>query len=237
MIEGGKRLARVKKALEKRIGAGVSAHDIEVLADELILKEGGKPSFKMVPGYSWATCVNVNDELVHGIPTEEVIFRKGDVVSVDVGMYYKGFHTDTSFTLGIKPSASVRRFLEVGKEALNKAVSEARVGRRVWDISRAIEEVIKAAGFSPIRALVGHGVGRELHEDPQIPCFLPGKVEESARIEPGMVFAIEIMYAAGTPEVEKAPDGWTIRMRDGKISGLFEETVAVSAREPQILTQ
>lgn len=244
MREGGKKLARVKNSLEEAVGAGVKASEIEGLAVSLIKKEGAEPSFKMVPGYSWATCINVNEGLVHGIPEPDMVFKKGDLVSVDVGMFYKGFHTDTSFSLAIDPTPEVARFLKVGKEALKLAIDRMLPGRHIWDISGTIEETVKAAGYTPIRALVGHGVGKELHEEPQIPCFLPrsnrgesGNVEDSPKIEAGMVFAIEVMYAAGDPNVVQMPDGWTISMRDGKISGLFEETVAALASGPQIITQ
>lgn len=236
MRKGGKRLARVKKTLEDKIEPGVSAWDIEKLANELIAKEGGKPSFKMVEGYSWATCVNVNSGLVHGVPGPKIIFKKGDVVSVDVGMFYKGFHTDTSITVGIDVSRDVENFLEVGKRALARAIDQARVGNYIYDISRAIEDTIEEGGFIPIRALVGHGVGRELHEDPQIPCFVPGDIEASPRIEKGMVLAIEVMYTMGNPDVVSEADGWTISTRDGKISALFEDTVVVTQKVPELLT-
>ncbi len=236
MIEGGKKLARVKKSLANKIAAGVNAADIEKEAERLIEKEGGEASFKMVPGYYWATCVNVNEGLVHGIPKAEIVFKKGDVVSVDVGMYYKGFHTDTSFTVGVEASPEIEKFLTMGRSALQNAIDKARVGNRIYDISSAIEDTLKAGGATPIRALVGHGVGRALHEEPQIPCFTQGARERSSLISPGMVLAIEVMYAQGTPDVVTLPDGWTISMADGKISALFEETVAITKHGPLILT-
>lgn len=244
MAEGGRRLSKVKESLEKKVKAGVSAIEIEILANKLIKKEGGEASFKMVPGYSWATCINLNSGLVHGIPKKEMVFKKGDLVSVDVGMLYKGFHTDTSVTVAIEADSEIQRFLSVGKRALNEAISKVRVGNYIYTISEAIEKILKAGGYSPIRALVGHGVGRKLHEEPQIPCFLPfdsaqGKpvrIEDSAKIEPGMVLAIEVMYAIGSPDVVQFDDGWTIATRDGKISGLFEETVAVTSEGPIVLT-
>ncbi len=236
MTEGGKKLAKVKEALKKKVAIGVSAYDIEKLAVKLIDEIGGEPSFKMVPGYRWATCVNVNEGLVHGIPKREVIFKKGDVVSVDVGMHFQGFHTDTSFSVAIEGNFKTDAFLKVGVEALASAISKAKVGNRIYDISSAIEEKIKNSGYSPIRALVGHGVGRELHEEPQIPCFTYGKKEDSPLISLGAVLAIEVMYAQGSPNVVKEPDGWTISMADGKISALFEETVAVTSHGPLVLT-
>jgi methionyl aminopeptidase len=237
MAEGGAKLGRVKDALGAAVDEGVRASEIEKLAVDLIQKEGAEASFKLVPGYSWATCVNVNSGLVHGIPKEEVVFKKGDVVSVDVGIYFKGFHTDTSLTVGVSPSQDVENFLKVGKATLEVAIAQAKPGNHIYNISKAIEDGVTKAGYSAIRALVGHGVGRELHEEPHIPCFVPGRIEDSPKITSGMVLAIEVMYALGSPEVVQLSDGWTIGMRDGKISGLFEETVAVMESGPQVLTR
>jgi methionyl aminopeptidase len=237
MVEGGKKLARVKKILGEVVKEGVKASEIEELAVKLIKEEGAEASFKKVPGYHWATCVNVNEGLVHGIPTSGLIFKKGDLVSIDVGIYFKGFHTDTSISVGIDLTPENRKFLNVGQEALNKALKSVKVGNYVYDISKAIEDFIEGAGYATIKALVGHGVGRELHEEPQIPCFMPGKREESPQIMPGMVLAVEVMYAMGSDKVELDKDGWTIATHDGKISGLFEETVAVTNKGSKVLTR
>lgn len=237
MAEGGAKLARVKKALAAAVKEGVTALDIENIAMKLIKEEGAEPSFNKEPNYYWATCINVNEGLVHGIPTKEVVFRDGDIVKIDVGIYYKGFHNDTSISVGINPSPENRRFLRVGEETLNKAIKAVKVGNHIYDISKVIEENIEGAGYSTIKALVGHGVGRQLHEDPQIPCFLPAPVHESEAIKSGMVFAVEVMYAAGSDRVEILEDGWTIAMRDGKISGLFEESIAVTKKGPKVLTR
>jgi len=236
MAECGQKLARVKKALFEKVAEGVSAWDIEALAVSLIKKEGAEASFKKVPGYSWATCVNLNAGLVHGIPKKEVVFKKGDLVSVDLGLYFKGFHTDCSFSKGINVNSDTEKFLEAGHEALKKAIDATIAGNRVYDISEAIEKTITSYGFTPIRALVGHGVGRDLHEDPQIPCFLPGAKEESMEIVEGATFAIEVMYAKGAPDLVQENDGWTISTADGKISALFEETVAITKDGPLVLT-
>lgn len=235
MAEGGKKLSKIKKSLKKVVSVGATAGEIEELAVKLIKEEGGKPSFMMVPNYQWATCVNVNEGLVHGIPKPEIVFKKGDVVSVDIGFFYKGFHTDTSFSLGLEAGAA-RKFLASGEDALKKAIDTTKVGNYIFDISKAIEETVLSCGYRPIRALVGHGVGRHLHEGPQIPCFTNGRREESPRILPGMAFAIEVMYTEGSGEVERGSDGWTISMRDGKMAALYEETVAVTSHGPLILT-
>jgi methionyl aminopeptidase len=234
---GGRLLGEVKAALRKAVKVGANAAEIEDLAVRLIDQKGGIASFKGVPGYSWATCVNVNEGLVHGIPKKEIVFKKGDVVSVDVGMLYEGFHTDTSFTVGLEVDPQTSKFLEIGEAALKEAIKNVKPGSRIFDISKAIEDVVKKAGFAPIRDLVGHGIGRALHEFPQIPCFTSGKREESPQIPQGATLAIEVMYALGSHEVEVAQDSWTIAMRDAKISALFEETVAATAGGPLVLTE
>ncbi len=236
MAEGGKKLGRVKKKLKEAIDAGVSADEIEKKALRLIDAEGGKPSFTMVKGYSWATCVNVNDGVVHGVPKKKIVFKNGDIVSVDVGFFYKGFHTDTSFSVAIKPNQKTNKFLDVGKISLERAIKEAKPGKRIYDVSYAMQRSIENAGYFPIKALVGHGIGKSLHEAPQIPCFVSGKKEDSPEISAGMVLAIEMMYVEGKPDVKLAPDGWTIKTQDGKIAGLFEETVAIGDNGPRVLT-
>ncbi|OGM10585.1 type I methionyl aminopeptidase [Candidatus Woesebacteria bacterium RBG_16_36_11] len=236
MEEGGKKLAEVKEEVRNIVRDGTNAQQIEDLATKLVDKAGGEPSFKMVPGYSWTTCVNVNSGLVHGIPKETIIFKKDDLVSVDLGMYYKGFHTDTSFSEVIGNDPELSDFLRVGEKALENAIKEAVCGNRIFDISAAIEKTIVEANFRPIKALVGHGVGKNLHEEPEIPCFRQWKKEATPEILPGMTLAIEVMYAKGSGDIEISDDGWTISTRDGKISALFEETVAVTKERTKILT-
>jgi methionyl aminopeptidase len=237
MAEGGAKLGRVKKILADAVKAGVTALDIENLAMKSIKAEGAEPSFNKVPDYYWATCINVNEGLVHGIPTKDNVFKKGDIVSIDVGIFYKGFHTDTSITVGIDLTPENKKFLNVGRETLQKALKMVREGNHIYDISQAIEDGITDAGYSTIKALVGHGVGRSLHEDPQIPCFVPGKISDSPEIKKGMVLAVEVMYARGSDKVEMLEDGWTIAMRDGKISGLFEDSIAVTEKGPRVITR
>ena len=237
MISGGKLLGEVKAALRDAVKVGVIALNVEELAVKLIEQKGGEPSFKGVPGYSWATCINVNEGLVHGIPKREVVFKKGDIVSVDVGMLYQGFHTDTSFTVGLEADPETEKFLEAGKSALKEAIAKVKPGAKIYDISKAIEDGITQAGLTPIRDLVGHGIGKALHELPQIPCFVSDGRQRSLEIPEGATLAIEVMYAQGSSQVEIVKDGWTIAMRDGKISALFEETVAATAGGPLVLTE
>lgn len=242
MAEAGRRLAMVRDELARAVKPGITKLKLERLADQLIKKQGGVASFKMVPGYYNATCISINEEVVHAIP-KEVQIRSGDVVGIDVGLFYKGWHTDTAVTVVAcgdksKPTREIERFLNVGKEALAKAISKASPGNRVADISAAMQDTVEKAGYSAVKALTGHGVGRELHEEPAIPCFVVGEYKHSTILLEGMVIAIEVMYNQGTDEVVyKDRDGWTIITADGKISGLFEETVAVTKNGPVILTQ
>jgi len=238
MADGGERLAEVREMLRGAVKAGVTAAEIEKMAVENIKRLGGKPSFTTVPGYHWATCVNINDGVVHGIPKPSIKFKKGDLVSVDVGMYYNGFHTDTSFSVVVGQNKELERFLEIGKEALNKAIKSAKIGNTIGDISAAFDSVFdKYENITAIHSLTGHGVGRELHEDPYVPCYVSGTEHEAIKIVEGMTLAIEIMYAKGSGKVKVESDGWTISTRDAKIAALFEETVAVSSHGPIILTR
>ena len=236
MAKGGRILADVKTTLAGMVKAGVSAWELEAKAVEMIRVVGAEPSFMKVPNYHWVTCINVNAGIVHGIPTKELIFADGDLVSIDLGVYYQGFHTDSSISVAINPTPETAKFLETGQIALKNALSQAIVGNRIWDISQAIGETVMAAGYNPVKALVGHGVGRALHEEPMIPCLALGDREKSPLLEKGMSLAIEVMYTAGKPDLVEANDGWTITTADGKISGLFEETVVVRGGKPRVLT-
>jgi methionyl aminopeptidase len=237
MSEGGLILAKVKNQLAEKAAVGVSAYDIDQLAEQLILAAGAKPSFKMVKGYKWTTCINVNDGVVHGIPKKSLIFKSGDLVSIDVGVYYKGFHTDTSVSVGLNVDKNKKKFLQVGLNALNNAIEKARPGARIYDISEAMELELTKNKLSPIKVLVGHGIGRDLHEDPQIPCFRAQRRLDSLEIPVGAAIAIEVMYSEGNGEVSLENDGWTISSSDGTITGLFEDTVFVTENGPKILTR
>ncbi|TSC54376.1 MAG: hypothetical protein LiPW16_25 [Microgenomates group bacterium LiPW_16] len=237
MKEGGKILAKILEEIKKEVKSGITTLELDKRAEELIKQSGGKPSFKMVKGYKWITCMCVNEVVVHGVPGNYKL-KEGDVLGIDIGLFYKGFHTDMAWTLRVQTqNDEVDRFLEAGKRALEEAIKMAKVGNYVGHVSQAIQETIEKAGFSPVRALVGHGVGRNLHEEPQIPCFLRGKIEDTPKLKEGMTLAIEIIYNQGKPEVVYgSDDGWTIKTADGKLSGLFEHTVAVLEGGPEILT-
>lgn len=238
MQEGGSKLSQIKDELQAMVRPGVTPDEIDKAAEELIVKVGGRPSFKMVKGYLWSTCININAGVVHGIPSKRP-FTEFDLVSVDVGLYYKGFHTDTSFSVPADPASSeYNRFLEAGREALSASIKQARVGKRVSHISRAMQEVLERHKLSPVRSLIGHGIGRKLHEDPQVPCFWEGDLANGELLPECAVLAIEVIYTQGKPDlIISDSDGWTISTKDGKIAGLFEETVAVSKTGPIVLTK
>lgn len=246
MAEGGKILGEIVKSTLKRIKPGVSTAEIDEWIEDEIIKKGGEPSFKKVPNYFWTTCTGLNDEVVHSIPRRDKVVKEGDLVKIDAGIYWKGFHSDTSWTVQIpfsKPNAEEEvsvvlgaRFLEVGKHALREAIKVAKPGKRVGDISLEIQKIIEEAGFSPVKVLTGHGIGRELHEDPLIPCVLKGKIENTLELVAGMTLAIEVIYTLGSPKLVMESDNWTISTEDGKISGLFEETIALTKNGPLILT-
>lgn len=237
MKEGGRILAIVRDELEAMVAPGVSAWDIEQMAVKRITELGAKPSFMMVPGYSWATCINVNDGVVHGIPKKSTVLKKGDIMSIDVGVFLKGFHTDTAVSVYLGDGDEGNHMITSGREVIAAAIKEAKVGNTIGDISKAIEDGLTTRGLVAIKALTGHGVGRELHEDPRIPCFVGKTKDERVKIENGMTLAIEIMYTPGRGEIMVDSDGWTIRTKDGRISALFEETVAILNGMPVIITK
>jgi methionyl aminopeptidase len=246
MAAGGAILARVIKSVLEKAEAGVTTLELDTYAEKLIRESGATPSFKMDKKYSFATCMCVNDMVVHGVPSDYQL-KNGDILGVDCGVFYQGFHTDASWSIEI-PSSKLqipnkfqnpnhKKFLETGKRALELAVEKCAPGNHIGDISQVIGEVVTQAGYSPVKQLVGHGVGRNLHEDPEIPCYLRGRVENTEEIKPGMVFAVEVIYNQGkSPVVYHNDDGWTIVTRDGLPSGLFEHTVAVTENGPKVLT-
>jgi methionyl aminopeptidase len=239
MQKSGKILGEVISELLKMVRPGVSEIEIDKKAEELIRKKGAQEGFKEVPGYKNTICISVNDVVVHGIPTEYRL-KEEDIVGIDCGVYYKGFHTDAAETVRVSKKGKkdeVDRFLEVGKTALFAAIGKARAGNRIGHISRTIQDIVEGAHFSVVRNLVGHGVGRSLHEEPQVPGFLDVSIDRTPLLIPGMTIAIEVIYNMGGKEVlYKNNDGWTIVTADGSLSGLFERTVLVTEDKPVVLT-
>jgi len=242
--QGGKLLSCILKALLQEAKPGVATADLDKLADNLIQKTGGTPSFKTVPGYKWATCMCVNNEVVHGIPDDTL--HAGDILCIDIGLLYQGFHTDMAWTIRIHNSefriknsreAEIDKFLLTGEKALDNAIKQAKVGNRGGHISQAIQQTIEGGGYSVVKALVGHGIGKDLHEDPQIPGFLDTDVHKTPFLQEGMTLAIEVIYNEGKEEVEyKNNDGWTIVAADRSLSAVFEHTIVITRTKPKILT-
>lgn len=231
----------IKKLIELAI-PGVSTLELDQEAEKIIRSAGAEPSFMMEPGYKFTTCMQVNDMVVHGIPTEYRLVA-GDRLGIDVGAFLDGFHSDASWSIIVGDdgknggNAALRAFLSVGENALEQAIAECQPGNRVGHISKRIQELVEGAGYSCVKQLVGHGVGHKLHEDPEVPCYLRGKVENTPEIKVGMVLAVEIIYNMGESAlVYENDDGWTIVTRDGSPSGLFEKTVAVTPNGPKVLT-
>jgi methionyl aminopeptidase len=234
---GGGMLGRVRKALYDFTVVGVSPKQVEFKARELIKAEGGELSFTKVPGYRWATCININDGIVHGIPTSEVPFEDGDLVTVDVGVYYHGYHTDAAFSKIVGTSTVEKdRFLKAGLEGLQNAINAVKPGNRIGDISEAMESTLKKYGYHATKELTGHGVGKELHEDPMISNVVVGPREKTPMIKLGQTLAIEIIYVQGKPSLVLEEDGWTISVKDGTLSAVHEETVLVTEDGCSILT-
>ncbi len=236
MRKSGRISAKALKASFDAAKIGVSGLELDKIAEKIIYEEGGDLSYKTVPGYKWATCVTFNEGVVHGIPTDRKI-EDGDLVSVDLAATFDGWHTDNAWTILVgkdDENNSKVSFLAVGEEALFLGIKQAVSGNTVGDISSAIQEKVEGAGFHVVKALVGHGVGKKLHEDPQVPGF--GKKGTGLRLEKGMTLAIEVIYAQGTSDVEIDKDGWTYVSADGSLTGLFEMSVVVSEKEAEILT-
>lgn len=243
MKAGGKILADVLFEVLEHAKPGISELELDQLAEKLILEKGGEPGFKKVEGYKHTICVSTNDVVVHGIPTNYVL-KEGDKVGIDCGVYYKGFHTDMAQTIKIKDEGlmikhdEVGRFLKTGERAMWEGIKAAKLGNRVGDISKAIQGVVEGQGYSVVRSLIGHGVGKELHEDPEVPGFLDVPIEKTPELKSGMTIAIEAIYNMGKNDVVYSDgDGWTIRTQDGSLSGLFERSIAITSDGPLILTK
>lgn len=223
-------------SLEDTVRPGITTGELDVYIEEYIRVAGCRPSFKNLYGFPASACISVNDEVVHGIPGKRVL-ANGDVVKVDVGAIYKGYHADAARTYPVgQISDEASRLLQVTREALNAGLTQAVIGNRVSNISSAVQSVVEAAGYSVVRDYVGHGVGRKLHEEPQVPNYLlPGR--EGPVLRAGMTLAVEPMVNAGTHEVLVNKDKWTVRTKDGALSANFEDTVAVTNNGPYILTR
>ena len=234
---------KVLDTLRKMVAEGVTTYELEVAADKMIADAGARPAFK---GYStpsagtkfpFVLCTSVNDEIVHGMPSQNRVLKSGDIVSIDTGVQLNGYYGDSAVTVGVgEISEETRRLLEVTRESLELAIEKARPGNRLFDICGTVERHVTANGFSIVREFVGHGIGTQMHEEPQVPNYVDRK-SENPRLKEGMVLAIEPMVNAGKPDSRVRPDRWTAVTEDGKYSAHFEHTVAVTANGPWVLTR
>lgn len=235
MREAGKRLNRVHEKLKESIRPGVATKEIDRVCEELIRSCGCTPNFLHYEGYPASVCVSVNDEVVHGIPSEERILREGDIVSLDTGLIWQGYHSDAARTYGVgKISPKAQKLIEVTRESFFQGIEEAVAGRHLYDISNAIADYVIPYGYGIVYELVGHGIGRSLHEPPEIPNFPQRK--RGIRLKAGMTLAIEPMINIGTGEVEWQDDGWTVVTADHSLSAHYENTVLITDGRPEILT-
>ena len=235
MREGGLILAAIMERLKGIIKCGVTTGEIDSLAEDLIRQEKALPAFKGYRDYPAATCISTNFEVVHGIPGRRKL-EEGDIISIDLGLSYKDYFSDAAFTVGIgKIDSKAKKLIEMTWESLNEGIKAAQPDNRLGDISSAIQRYIEKNGFSVVRQFVGHGIGANLHEEPELPNF--GRPGTGEILKPGMVLAIEPMVNMGTWECEILEDGWTAVTCDKKLSAHFEHTVAITENGPEILTK
>jgi len=228
-------VAEVLAALQERVKAGVTTLELDRISEEMVLKKGAKPAFKGYRGYPFSLCASVNDEIIHGLPSARVLLE-GDIVGLDFGVYYKGYYGDAAITVPVgKIPPETGSLLKTTEESLALAIAQARPGNRVGDISAAVQSHVEAAGYSVVRDFVGHGIGRNLHEEPQVPNY--GVKGRGTPLRVGMVLAIEPMVNAGTCKVKMRSDGWTAVTADGTLSAHFEHTVAITEKGPEILSR
>jgi methionyl aminopeptidase len=228
-------VAAILEELSKKIRPGVKTIELDRLSEELALKKGARPAFKGYRGYPYSLCTSVNSEVVHGMPSEREL-KEGDIVSLDFGILNDGYYGDAAVTVPVgEITPGARKLLKITEEALYRGIAEIKAGNRIGDISSAIQGHVEAAGYSVVRDLVGHGIGKSLHEDPQVPNY--GSGGRGIELKPGMVFAIEPMVNEGTYRVEILRDGWTVVTADGKLSAHFEHSVAITENGPVILSR
>ena len=235
MREAGRIVALTHALLQERIRPGVTTAELDALAYETVTKHGAKPSFLGYRGFPASLCVSVNEEVVHGIPGPRVL-KEGDIVSLDFGAIYRGYHGDAAITVGVgRIDKKAEALIETTRAALEAAIAECKRGHHLADVSWAIEDCAQSRGFSVVRQYVGHGIGRNMHEDPQIPNY--GPPGRGILLKPGMTFALEPMVNVGTYATRVLDDDWTVVTDDGELSAHFEHTVAITEGEPEILTR
>lgn len=235
MRESCRLLALVHQKMADELRPGMSTYELNKIGEDMIRSFGCVPNFKNYNGFPAAICISVNDEVVHGIPSKKRFLKEGDIVSLDAGLIYHGFHSDAARTHAVgKVSEDALKLMEVTKQSFFEGIRYAKAGCHLYDISAAIGDYAEGFGFGVVRDLCGHGIGTMLHEDPEIPNFRQKK--KGIKLQPGMTLAIEPMINAGTHEVNWSEDGWTVTTRDGSLSAHYENTVLITDGEPEILT-
>jgi methionyl aminopeptidase len=236
MRRSGEVLQKVHQAVREAVVPGATTMDMEKVAARTIAELGAQPAFKGYNGYPCCLCTSVNDEVIHGIPSAKKVLAEGDIVSVDCGVILDGFYSDAAVTIPVgRLAPAARKLLDVTQQSLEAAIQEVQIGATIGDVGAAVQEAVEANGFSVVRDFVGHGIGKSLHEDPQIPNY--GTRGKGPKLRAGMVLAIEPMVNAGVAEVKVLEDGWTAVTLDGAWSAHFEHTVAVTENGPVILTR
>jgi methionyl aminopeptidase len=237
MSEGGKILGQTVQRLSESVRPGMSTAELDALAEDFIRShDGATPAFKGLYGFPGSICTSINDEIVHGIPSKKRLLRQGDIISIDVGVGYRGFFTDSATTVAVgEVDSRTKQLLTVTLQALEAGIAAARIGNHIGDIGAAVQAVVESAGFSVVRDLVGHGIGVEFHEEPQVPNY--GKPKRREKLVPGLTLAIEPMVNVGGPATRTLPDRWTIVTADGSRSAHFEHTVAITENGPRVLTR
>jgi methionyl aminopeptidase len=235
MRRAGRITAEARDRVSAAVRPGITTGDLDAVAEEAIRSAGATPSFQGYKGFPASICTSVNEEIVHGIPGKRVL-KEGDLISLDVGAIWEGYHGDSAVTVfvGEPPSDQAEKLVRVTEEALEAGISQIRAGGRLSDIGHAVQQVVEGAGFSVVREYVGHGIGRSLHEDPQIPNY--GPPGRGIELRPGLVIAVEPMVNMGGWETRALEDGWTVVTADGSLSAHFEHTIAVTEDGPEILT-
>ncbi len=235
MRDAGRIVAKTHLELTQAVKPGVTTKELDIIADDFIVKSGARPAFKGYNGFPATICTSVNEEVVHGIPGLRKL-ETGDIISIDIGAVINGFFGDAAVTLPVgKISAEAQRLLNITQQSLSAGISKAVIDNRLYDISSSIQTLVESNGFSVVRDYVGHGIGRNMHEDPQVPNF--GKPGRGPRLQSGMTLAIEPMVNMGAYEVKTKQDNWTVVTRDSKLSAHFEHTIAITDQGPEILTK
>jgi len=228
-------VAEVLSKLRDKVKPGISTKELDRFAEDIARKRGAKPAFKGYRGYPYSLCTSVNEEVVHGMPSERIL-KEGDIISLDFGVCYNGFFGDAAITLPVgKIADSAQKLIEVTEQSLYAGIEQAKKGNRLGDISSSVQQIVEVPGFSVVRDFVGHGIGRNLHEDPQIPNY--GKKGRGIELKRGMILAIEPMVNQGTYKVKIMQDAWTVVTEDGMLSAHFEHSVAITENGPDILSK